>query len=242
MPCTKKSFSPFQHKIYLFLPFISFHKKHREKTLSGQIMQVQYIFELLGTGFFAISGALVADKKSKPDWFGAAFIGFITSIGGGSLRDILLGSYPLVWVGDVRFLYAIFTGIVLAATFYKTLIRLKKAFFLFDTLGISMFTIIGVEKALHYGADPLIAAMMGMFTAVMGGVIRDLLTNEIPIIFKKEIYATACLAGAALYLLLENAGYERHINFVCSAFLIALIRIISVKYNLSLPKFRKEES
>ncbi|MCW3085659.1 MAG: hypothetical protein JWP12_3025 [Bacteroidetes bacterium] len=203
-------------------------------------MTIQYILEILGTGFFSISGALAANDKAKPDWFGASFIGFITSIGGGSLRDILLGSYPLVWIHDTNFMYAIFIGVILASVFFKILIRLRKTFFLFDTFGIAMFTIVGTEKALSLGVHPMIAAIMGMFSAVMGGVIRDVLTNEIPIIFKKEIYATACLAGAILYLVLNYIGCERNANFLLSALLIIVIRIIAVRRNLSLPKFTKE--
>lgn len=203
-------------------------------------MQLQYILELLGTGFFAISGALAANDKSQPDWFGVTFIGFITSIGGGSLRDILLGSYPLAWVADVNIIYAIILGIIISSIFFKTLIRLRRTFFLFDTLGIAMFTVIGTEKALHFNVNPVIAAIMGMFSAVMGGVLRDVLTNEIPIIFKKEVYATACLAGSILYLLLDYAGCERNISFLVSILLVLYIRIMAVKYNLSLPKFRRE--
>ena len=203
-------------------------------------MTVQYLFEVLGTAFFAISGALAANKKSAPDWFGVTFIGFITAIGGGSLRDVLLGSYPIVWVKDVYFIYAILVGTVLASIFYKTLHRLRKTLFLFDTLGIALFTIVGTEKALSLGAGPETAAMMGMFSAVMGGVLRDMLTQEVPIIFHKEIYATACLAGALLYLFLHYFGISRNINFWVSGSLIVAIRILAVRYNLSLPKFRRQ--
>ena len=203
-------------------------------------MQIQYLFELLGTGFFAISGALVANKKSASDWFGVSFIGFITAIGGGSLRDVLLGCYPIVWVKDVYFVYAILGGTILASVFYTTLHKLRKTMFLFDTLGIALFTIVGTEKALSLGAGPVTAAIMGMFSAVMGGVIRDMLTNEIPIIFHKEIYATACLAGAVLYLLLFYFDVNRNLNFWLSGTVIAVIRIMAVRYNLSLPKFRKD--
>jgi uncharacterized membrane protein YeiH len=204
-------------------------------------MEIQYILEVTGTGFFAISGALAANDKAKPDWFGASFIGFITSIGGGSLRDILLGSYPLVWVHDLNFVYAIFAGVVLASIFFKVLIRLRKTFFLFDTVGIAMFTIVGTEKALSLGVNPVIAAIMGMFSAVMGGVIRDVLTNEIPIIFKKEVYATACLCGAIAYLSFGYFGLERNVNFILSALIIISIRLVAVKMNLSLPKFIRED-
>lgn len=201
-------------------------------------MQVQYLFELLGTGFFAISGALVANQKSSSDWFGVTFIGFVTAIGGGSLRDVLLGSYPIVWIGDVHFIYAILVGVFVARIFYRYLEKLTRTLFLFDTLGIALFTIVGTEKSLGLGAGAVTSAIMGMFTAVMGGVIRDTLTNEVPVLFHKEIYATACLAGAILYLVLFHFGVQRDLNFLISGGLIVLIRILAVKYNLSIPKFR----
>jgi uncharacterized membrane protein YeiH len=202
-------------------------------------MELQYALELFGTFFFAISGSM-AVHDGEHDWFGAGFTGFVTAIGGGSLRDILLGSYPLVWIGDINFLYAIFSGVLISLIFFQKLVRLKRTFFLFDTLGISLFTILGVEKAMHLGVQPEIAAMMGMFTAVMGGVIRDTITNETPVIFRKEIYATACLAGAVVYLLLDlQTNLDRNINLLTSIAVIIVIRILAVKYNLALPAFKK---
>lgn len=200
-------------------------------------MNAQYLVELFGTFFFAISGAL-AVKESEHDWFGASFMGFITAIGGGTLRDLLLGSYPLVWVGDIYFLYAILAGVVAAKLFFQLLERLRRALLLFDTMGISLFTIVGVEKALSLGVRPEIAAIMGMFTAVMGGVIRDTLTNETPVIFRKEIYASACLTGAACYLLLEIFfNVDRQVNVLISSGLIISLRLLAVRFNLSLPRF-----
>lgn len=204
-------------------------------------MQIQYIFELLGTSFFAISGALSANENSKPDWFGVTFIGFVTAIGGGSLRDMLLGSYPLVWVSDVSFVYSIILGIIIASIFYGHLVKLRRTLFLFDTLGIALFTILGAEKAMSYGLHPLVASIMGMFSAVMGGVIRDVLTNKIPVLFHKEIYATACLAGAFLFVVLAYQGVNREVNFIISGVFVVVIRVLAVYYRLSLPKFRKEE-
>ena len=197
-----------------------------------------YPFELLGTFFFAISGAL-AIQDHHDDLFGAGFLGFVTAIGGGTLRDMMLGSYPLVWIGDIFFLYAILAGVVIAYLFYKSLVRLKRTFLFFDALGISFFTILGVEKALSLGVRPEIAAIMGMFSAVMGGVIRDVLTNETPVLFRKEIYATACLTGAILYLLMYRFGADRHLNLIISIVTIFVIRILAVRYRLSLPSFRK---
>jgi uncharacterized membrane protein YeiH len=202
---------------------------------------LQYILELLGTFFFAISGAL-AIQDDHNDLLGAGFTGFVTAIGGGTLRDIMLGSYPLVWIGDINFVYAIFGGVLIAYFFFKYLIRLRRTFLFFDTLGISFFTILGVEKALSMGLRPEIAAIMGMFSAIMGGVIRDVLTNETPVIFRKEIYATACLTGAVLYLLLYRLGIDRNINLLISITLIFLFRIVAIKFKLSLPSFKRYTS
>lgn len=200
-------------------------------------MGVQYFAELFGTFVFAISGAL-AVKDSEHDWFGASFLGFITAIGGGTLRDVLLGSYPLVWIGNIHFLYAIMAGVVAAKVFFPLLNRLRRTLLLFDTLGISLFTILGTEKALELGVRPEIAAIMGMFSAVMGGVIRDTMTNETPIIFQKEIYASACLAGAICYLLLEIFfSVHREFNALLSTSLIVSLRLLAIRYNLSLPRF-----
>jgi uncharacterized membrane protein YeiH len=200
---------------------------------------LQYIFELLGTFFFAISGAL-AIQEEHDDLFGAGFMGFVTAIGGGTLRDIMLNSYPLVWIGDINFVYAILAGVTTAYFFFKYLIRLPKTFFFFDALGISFFTILGVEKSLSLGVRPEIAAMMGMFTAVMGGVIRDVLVNETPVLFRKEIYATACLAGATLYLMLYDVGISRNANLIVSATTIFLIRTIAIRYKIVLPSFGRK--
>jgi len=201
-------------------------------------MTLQYTFELLGTFFFAISGAM-AVRDQENDLFGASFTGFVTAIGGGTLRDIMLGSYPLVWIGDINFLYAIICGVIIAYFFSNQLMRLTRTLRVFDTLGIAFFTILGVEKALQLGVRPEIAAIMGMFSAVMGGVLRDILTNETPVLFRKEIYATACLAGAVLYLLLFQLEVDRTINLALSSLVIVLIRLFAVKYKLALPTFKR---
>lgn len=204
-------------------------------------MVFQYPLELIGTFFFAISGALAMQDKEH-DWFAAAFTGFLTAIGGGTIRDMMLGSYPLVWIGDINFLYAVLVGVATAILFFRVFIRLRRTFMLFDTLGISFFTILGVEKAIGLGVQPEIAAIMGMFTAVMGGVIRDTLTNELPVIFRKEIYATACLAGAIVYLLIDiHTPLERNYNLSISILVIICIRLVALKFKLALPGFRKIE-
>ncbi|RAW00094.1 trimeric intracellular cation channel family protein [Pseudochryseolinea flava] len=201
-------------------------------------MPLQYILELVGTFFFAISGSL-AIQDDHDDLFGAGFLGFVTAIGGGTLRDIMLDSYPLVWIGDINFLYAIFAGVIMAYIFFNRLIGLRRTFVFFDTVGISFFTILGVEKALSLGVRPEIAAIMGMFSAVMGGVIRDVFTKETPVLFRKEIYATACLSGAIVYLLLYRFGVDRNINLLISSTVIFTVRILAIKFKLSLPTFKR---
>jgi uncharacterized membrane protein YeiH len=202
-------------------------------------VSLQYSLELFGTFFFAISGAIAMQDKEH-DWFGAGFTGFVTAIGGGTIRDMMLGSYPLVWIGDINFLYAVMLGVVFAILFYKTFHKLRKTLFIFDTLGIAFFTILGVEKAISFGVRPEIAAIMGMFTAVMGGVIRDTLTNEIPVIFRKEIYATACLAGAIVYLILDlNTAMDRNVNLLIAISVIIIIRVLAVTFKLSLPGIKR---
>ncbi len=203
-------------------------------------MELEYPLELIGTYFFAISGVLATEDENN-NWFGAAFTGFITAIGGGSLRDMILGSYPLVWVGDVNFLYAIILGVLSAFIFYQFIMKLKRTILFFDMLGIALFTILGVEKSLSLNVAPEIAAMMGMFSAVMGGVIRDTLTNATPIIFRKEIYATACLMGAIAYLILGSFEIDRNTNLLISSCLIIIIRVLALKYGISLPTIGKNE-
>lgn len=201
-------------------------------------MTFEYFTELLGTMVFAISGAL-AVREDEVDWLGAAFTGFITAIGGGTLRDILLNSYPLVWISDGNVLWSILIGLLLSLAFYPTLEKLRKTLLLFDTLGIALFTVLGTEKALSFGVDPVIAAIMGMFSAVMGGVIRDTLTNHTPVLFRKEVYASPCLLGAGLYITLNAFGFAREINFPLSIGFIVAFRLLAVKYEWTLPKFSR---
>ncbi len=201
-------------------------------------MQLPYYIDLLGTLVFAISGALAAsDKNMYKDIFGVTFTGFVTAVGGGTLRDMILGVRP-TWVVDGNYLITITIGVLFAITFKYYIIKYRRTLFLFDTIGIALYTVVGVQKSLEHGVSPLAAIIMGMFSAVMGGVIRDTLINEIPLIFKKEIYATACLSGAAIFIALKLLGVDDNINSFVSVFVIILIRVVSVKYHLTLPKSR----
>jgi len=194
-----------------------------------------YSLDLIGTVAFAISGALSAADK-KFDWFGATFAAFVTAVGGGSVRDIFIGNVPVSWLGDMNYLIAILIGVLITLLFKPIVMKWKKTLFLFDTIGIGVFTIIGLQKALSFGIHPAMAAIMGMFSAVLGGIIRDTLCNDIPLIFKKEIYAIACLIGAGFYLILNYWLVSDAITIPVSMLMIILIRLTSVNFNLSLPR------
>ena len=163
-------------------------------------MELLYYIDLLGTLVFAISGVLVAVEK-KFDLVGAIIIGIVTAVGGGTLRDILIGETPVGWMKDLNYLYVIFAALPLCFYFQSAIQKLRKGVFLFDTIGIGLFTILGLQKTLGVGLSPFVAVMMGITSAVFGGVIRDVLTNEVPLIFRKEIYASACLAGALVFFI-----------------------------------------
>ena len=199
-------------------------------------MQLPYYIDLLGTLVFAVSGALAAsDKNMYRDIFGVTFTGFVTAVGGGTLRDMILGTRP-VWVADGNYLIAITIGVLIAIFFKYYILKYRRTFFLFDTLGIALYTVVGVQKALEYDVAPLAAIIMGMFSAVMGGVIRDTLINEIPLIFRKEIYATACLFGAAVFVVLKTLNIDDNLNSFFSVLSIIAIRTLAVKCKLTLPK------
>ncbi len=198
-------------------------------------MTLVTILDLTGTLVFAISGSLMA-KQHDFDIFGAAVVAFVTALGGGTVRDLLIGVAPVGWMIDPKYLLTVSVAVVLAAIFPAYLLRIRRTMFLFDTIGIGIFTLIGIQKALGLGLSPTIALIMGMVTAVFGGVIRDILCTEIPLIFRKEIYATACLAGGVIYLLSIHLGANNNMAMVVSMCIIISIRLVSVVKQIALPK------
>lgn len=195
------------------------------------------MFEFLdsiGTLVFAISGALTAIYK-KLDLFGVYCIAFVTAVGGGTIRDVMIGRTPVGWMQDMNYIYIITFGFLLSIVFNRYLDKLRISMFLFDSIGLGVFTLIGLEKGIEYGLNPLISVILGTLTATFGGVIRDILCNEIPVLFRKEIYATLCIAGGILYFMLKEFHFEQ--NFISLAVTIFIIgsRLIAFKYNWSLP-------
>ena len=200
-------------------------------------MNLLYILDLIGTFVFAISGIRIAATKDM-DLFGAAVIGFVTAVGGGTLRDMLIGSFPVAWIEDPYYPLAIVLAVPFTLILRKYIVHLRRTFFIFDTVGIALFTISGMQKALDFGLHPGLAIMMGMVSAVVGGVIRDTLCNEIPLIFRKEIYATACLAGAIAFYIFSLLNIEANINYLITTGLIIGIRVAAIKFDLSIPKMK----
>lgn len=196
-------------------------------------MTILYGIDLLGTMVFSISGAMAANR-SGIDIFGATFTGFVTAIGGGSLRDVFLNLRP-VWVDDSNYLVAILIGVIVSIIANRQLYRLARTLTFFDALGIGFFCVVGVQKSLNYESSQTAAIILGVFSAVMGGVIRDTLMNETPLIFRKEIYATACLTGAITYITFWSWNVDTTVNAFVSTLTISAIRLVAVKYKLSLP-------
>ena len=169
-----------------------------------------------------------------------SIIAFVTAVGGGMLRDVLINAHPINWIGDLNYVYVIFLAVVFTFLFKSKIAHLSKTIFLFDTIGLSVFTLLGLEKGLSFGLNPFVALIMGMISAVFGGVLRDVLTNKIPLIFKKEIYASACLAGGVSYLVLNFFNMSENIIFIFSTTIIVVIRVIAVKFKLQLPKIKDD--
>ena len=197
-------------------------------------MTMFFILEILGTIAFAISGALTAMQK-KMDPFGVFIIAFVTAAGGGTLRDVMIGSTPVGWMLDLNYIYMIIVGFILAVLFKKRLDRLRISMMLFDTIGLSVFTLIGLQKGINYGLHPAISIGLGTITACFGGVLRDILCAEIPVIFRKEIYATVCIFGGIVFFLLRKIDLSTESVYLIAAISIAIFRLLVVKYKWSLP-------
>ncbi len=196
-------------------------------------MTIITFLDYLGVFVFAISGILAASEKQL-DLFGGFIIAFVTALGGGTLRDLLLDT-EIVWISQVEYLYIVIAGGLFALIFKTFTKHIRKTMFLFDTIGISLFTILGVQKSLATGVPFEIAVIFGAVTATFGGVIRDILCNEIPLIFRKEIYATACISGALIYVLLNHYEVPEIINITISGSIIISIRTVAVIKKLRLP-------
>lgn len=196
-----------------------------------------YTLDLVGTGVFAVAGSLAAGKKNL-DLFGVVVLAMATALGGGTLRDVILGAHPIFWINDPTYVIVVATASVLTfvgARYFPPPVRLLV---LADAVGLAVFTIIGAQKALAVGSLPVIAVLMGVMTGVAGGMIRDVLAGEIPLILRREIYATASLCGAIVFV---AAGVwmpaPSPVPGIAGVAVALGLRLAAIRWNLSLPVF-----
>lgn len=215
------------------VPLTPGRKRVRELGVSSSMI---VFLDFFGIAVFAMSGALTAGQK-RLDIFGVMVVALITCLGGGTLRDVILGAQPVVWVANTAYLYVGLGSALLAfvlARFWHLPLRSLEVC---DAIGLAFFTLAGIQKAqmLGHGAD--IALLMGLMTGVAGGILRDVLCNEIPLIFHREIYATAALAGGGLFLLLQALAVDGGLALLLGMATILLLRLTGIFLGLSLPPF-----
>jgi len=203
--------------------------------------QFNFLIEVLGTISFAMSGSFAAMQK-RLDPFGVLIIAFVTSVGGGTVRDLLL-DVPVFWMHDLWMCSLIFVTCIFSMIFKSIEKNFKVTLFLFDSFGLGLFTIIGIQKGLNADLHPLICITLGTITGCFGGIIRDILLNRIPLIFRKEIYATACIIGGSIFLFLAKyTPLSYTFVQIFTILLIVSIRTLAVKYQWQMPKFYYNES
>jgi uncharacterized membrane protein YeiH len=195
-----------------------------------------HLIDYAGTFAFAISGIRLASAK-RFDWFGAYVVGLVTAIGGGTTRDLLLDVTPF-WMLQPSYLVVTGLALVFVILLGKLVIRLNNTFFIFDAIGLGLFVVVGIEKSLAAGFPFWVAIVMGMITGSVGGIIRDILINEVPLIFRKDIYALACVVGGLVFFACSKLDLAPTITQILAAVSIILTRVLAVKYHISLPVLR----
>jgi uncharacterized membrane protein YeiH len=199
-----------------------------------------HLLDIIGTMAFAMSGALTAMSK-KLDPFGVFIIAFVTAVGGGTLRDVMIGRMPVGWMQDVTYVYVIILGFILTIVFRKRLDKLRTSLALFDTIGLGVFTLIGIQKGIDYQLHPVICISLGTMTACFGGVLRDILCNEIPVIFREEVYATICILGGIVFFILKKWDIADEPLYLITCLVIIVIRILAKRYNWHLSPIDHEK-
>ena len=203
------------------------------------VITLQRVIEFIGTFAFALSGIRLAASKHY-DWLGGFVCGIAVAIGGGTIRDVMLGIRPFWMLSPIYMICTLFAQCVVIVC-HHYLRRLDTTWFLFDTLGLALFNIAGIQKTLESGFPFWVAIIMGCITGAAGGVIRDVLLNEEPVIFRREIYAMACVVGGLTYWLLSWLQVSLYITVIATFAIVCAIRFLAVRYHISLPKLRDEE-
>ena len=199
-------------------------------------MEFINIIDYIGTFAFAISGIRLAAAKNF-DWFGAYVVGFVTAVGGGTLRDLMLDTTPF-WMEHLSYLIVTGLALIFVLIFRKYVVRLDNTFFIFDAVGIALFTVVGVEKSLEAGFPVWVNVIMGTITGAAGGMFRDIFINEVPLIFRTDIYAMACLLGGIVYHLCLWLGLDTVLTQLIAAVSVFLIRVLAVHFHISLPALK----
>lgn len=200
-----------------------------------EINHITYFIETLGVVVFAISGAFSAMQK-RFDVFGLMIIAFVTALGGGTLRDVLMGYVPVFWMRVPMYPLLVFLACILTLMLKNYFRNLKITFIIFDAIGLGLYTMTGIQKGVTYNLDPSSCIILGIITGSFGGVLRDVLLNEVPHVFRREVYATACVVGGLFYFAVShfiNADLTR----ILTILLVCTIRLLAVKFNWSIPKF-----
>jgi uncharacterized membrane protein YeiH len=203
-------------------------------------LQIIYGLDLFGVAVFAVSGSLAAGRK-RMDVFGVIVLGLVTALGGGTIRDALLDSGPVFWVADPRYLLIAVFSSLLAFIAVRSLSIPWRALLIFDAFGLAVFMAIGTDKALAMTNSPSVSIVMGVMTGVAGGMIRDVLSAEVPLILRKEIYATAALCGSLVYVILIRVGIPSIFCLILSAAVTLSIRLASIHWGFSLPVFKSKD-
>jgi uncharacterized membrane protein YeiH len=201
---------------------------------------VLYVLDLLGVAVFAVSGVLAAGRKSL-DLLGVLVIATLTAIGGGTVRDLLLDRHPIFWISQPTYLVVISVAAVLTIIYVRVRRPPGDALLYADALGLALFTIAGAQIAEAAGLSPIIVVLMATITGVAGGVLRDVLCAEIPLILRRDIYATAAIVGASAYLLAEMLGAPRPWASGLGMAAVAILRVVAIVRGLALPTFRLPE-
>lgn len=191
------------------------------------------ILDLIGTFAFAISGIRLASGKDI-DWFGAYIVGLVTAIGGGTTRDLLLDVTPF-WMLDSKYFITTAVALLVTLLFKNKLFRWGNTLFLFDAIGLGLFTIVGISTGLEAGLPFWVCIVLGGVTGTVGGVFRDVLINEVPLIFRRDIYAVASILGGMIYFLCYQLQFSAAVSEITAALSVILIRIIAVKFHIHLP-------
>ncbi len=199
---------------------------------------IQQVIEFLGTFAFAISGIRHAAAKHF-DWFGGYVCGIAVAIGGGTIRDVMLGTTPF-WMTNPIYIICTALALVFVIVFAKHMEGLRNTWFVFDTLGLALFTIAGIQKSLLFDQPYWVAIIMGCITGAAGGVIRDVLLNNEPVIFQREIYAMAAVLGGITYWATDYLFSSIELTVISSFLVVCVIRFMAVRYHLSLPTLKSE--